>query len=250
MKVKYRKVKWPLIAHRSRQQQTKQNETSNGTMEGRIVKELNHPRDNTSAATIPLSMTQASPRSPCEQDGESQLTFLNSHSNSHLHSNAVLFSNTTFKSPKISNTIANIIPLNNKINQCVSISGRSEDSDFYHYGHSFTGYKYSILYPTSYLISNARSKPFDFINLREQVVLKGVFDVNVNGCNENFYTDRYYYNPSYPTTTAGRTSTITMTFNGINTEICKINILQCIFGIALCSNDNNNVICNSMSVCL
>ena len=40
-------------------------------MEGRIVKELNHPRDNTSAVTIPLTMTQASLRSTFEQNDES-----------------------------------------------------------------------------------------------------------------------------------------------------------------------------------
>ena len=58
MKVKKRNMKWPLIANRSRQQQTRQSEKSPSAMEGRIVKELNHPRDNTSAATIP----QSSPR--------------------------------------------------------------------------------------------------------------------------------------------------------------------------------------------
>ena len=56
--VKDRNMKWPLIANRSRQQQTRQNKKSRSAAEGRIVKELNHPRDNTSAATIP----QSSPR--------------------------------------------------------------------------------------------------------------------------------------------------------------------------------------------
>ena len=47
-----RKMKWPLIADRSRQQKARQNEKSTSGMD-RIVKELNYPRDNTSAATIP-----------------------------------------------------------------------------------------------------------------------------------------------------------------------------------------------------
>ena len=56
--VKDRNVKWPLIANRLRQQQTRQSEQSLSVTEGRIVKELNHPRDNTSAAIILESSPQ------------------------------------------------------------------------------------------------------------------------------------------------------------------------------------------------
>ena len=53
-------MKWPLIAHRSRQQ-ARQSQKSSAAMKDRIVKELNYPCDNTSAATIPSSITQPSP---------------------------------------------------------------------------------------------------------------------------------------------------------------------------------------------
>ena len=238
-------MKWPLIANRSRQQQTRQSEKSPSAMEGRIVKELNHPRDNTSAATIPSNMSQASPRPPMQQ------RFI-------LLFTGIILKIVFYVFGDLNGVFENENVFELKCELECKFKNINCASDFYDYGDLFGGHNYLIQYPTYYPTSNPHPKPFDFINLRavlhEQVVLKGVVGVNDNpngfvyvmiyGCNENFYNNGCYYHPPYPTTTPGPTPTKTMIFNRIITEICKINILQCIFGIGLCENDNDNVICN------
>ena len=261
VKVKETKMKWPLIADRSRQQQTRQSETSRSPMEGRIVKQLNHPRDNTSAASIPLTMTQASPRSPLAQnDKSSPRPPIPTHRFILLFSGIILgkvFD--VFGDLHVVFENENVFAFKCEL-EC-EFKNVNCDFDFNHDCDLFNGYNDSIPYPSSYPTSTAHAKPFNSrAGLREQVALEGVFGVNVNengfvcivihGCNNNFYNDGYYYHPPYLITTPGPTPTTITIFNVINAEICKIIILQCIFGIGLCENDIDNVICSSMFVFL
>ena len=56
--MKEKKMKWLLIANRSSQQKTQQIEKSPSRQEGEFVKELNHPRDNASAAIEMTATTE------------------------------------------------------------------------------------------------------------------------------------------------------------------------------------------------
>ena len=136
------------------------------------------------------------------------------------------------------------------------------------YGDIFNGY-YPTLYPTPHPIPSPATNPtspprpttLNFINsrggLREQLVLKGVFNVDCNrkgfdydlnndlnnGWNENFCNNGYCYPTKYATPTLAPT----IAFNGIDTGLSEINILNGLYGVN--SNGNNNIIeiCNEIN---
>ena len=162
-------MKWPLIANRSRQQQTRQSEKSPSAMEGRIVKELNHPRDNTSAATIPLNISQASPPPSMPQ------RFILLFTEMILEIVFYVFGdlNVVFEND-------NVFELKCEL-EC-EFKNINCASDFYDCDDLFSGHNYLTQYQTYYPITTAHPKPFDFINLRALLreKVKGELVVNDN----------------------------------------------------------------------
>ena len=137
----------------------------------------------------------------------------------------------------------------NENNKCEfkNISGR-----FYFYDNE---YCYGELSPTT--VPSPRPPLFEFINsrveLREQLAFKYSVSINDSGIgfvyggnnNKNFYDIIFDCGELSPHTPAPPRPTA-IVFNGIDTGISGIDILESIFGVDLCQSNGFNGICNEM----